>query len=88
MYQLIHGHTDFPNLPVTFREKFHALKNLNERRLGQNKLLCALFLPPLLLCGTILPLTRLFYSIYPSFKRIIIAKLKRTEAELLVEQEL
>lgn len=29
LYKLIHGHADFPNLPVTFRENYHELRNSN-----------------------------------------------------------
>jgi len=29
VYKLIHGHADFPNLPIAFRENFHELRNSN-----------------------------------------------------------
>lgn len=29
MYKIIHGHFDFPNLPVFFRENPHGLRYLN-----------------------------------------------------------
>jgi len=50
MYKLIHGHTDFPNLPISFRENFHDLRNSNAYsvagfRARTNCYICSLLFP-------------------------------------------